>query len=379
MRLEFYKWLIKNNPTKNHLSTWDSNEVGYPLGYFIPTKNPLRKLAPTAYECEAYPKNSILDSAAVILEILSQLQNSTALINTFWQSLMLGDLGLYPEHNKLPNDLDVSIIAPLSCPKIHSLILSTAEQRVTQRNKFPPTGMFSTSIIQSSWPEIPQTVQVNYVLPHLYNERPSSRPMLELHPISLRKNYEQTLSEFMMCYAPFYILSHGLSLLAVTAHKIRSSTQHYYIFSQFPPEYKITQSLVNVFPVDAGNHTIALTAHTKPTPRLAIIGIRIAEAAVIGSVGKREPIKINDKTLKLIRESQKEVGQSEKLRIKLKIQRIGEKVGLVQKHLNRVSRELESPVFCHMNKPNIPFPETESTLVDAYQNYLKIMGFDNLD
>jgi len=366
--------LTANYPTRECLSIWNSLEVGYPVGRFNPTREPLRKLAPSTYECDVYGGRPVLDSAAIVLKILSRLPNATALISTFWQSLMLGDLGLHTDHNRLSNDLDVAITSPRCHSLMFCSILRISRHLVKQRNKFPPYDMFSTSNVLSHWPEIPPTVQVNYTLPYRHGEPVPRRPMLEIHPLTTDVDHAQTLEKFLRCYAPFCIRSQGLNIIAVSAQTSDRSGQ-YYPFEEYPPGYNVAETIVRIFSPDSGNHTIALTAHHEPTPRLGIIVPRIALAAVIGSIGKREPITIDDQTITLTRESLRMLTASERRRVDKKTDSSISKVALVQRHLNMAAGELASPVYRDMRGPRIPFPKSNSPLRDAFINYLRILGY----
>lgn len=373
MPSELIGWLTEKYPIRDHLSIWKSHQIGMPVGGFLSTQTPLRILAPTTYECDIYGGRPILDNAGIILKVLSQLPDSTALISTFWQTLMLGDLGLFSDHNRLPNDLDVAIISPTNQSWIFLTALKTCKEQVAARNKYPPFDMFSSSISWPHWMGIPPTIQIKFLLPYLRGEQPQYRPLMEIHPQSSDPSHQETFQSFLRNYAPFRICSHGLDIVAISAQPTEKSDD-YDCISEYPPQSQITETILRIFPAEPSNHTITLTAHDRPEPRLGMIGPRIALAAVIGGAGKQEPMEINAETIRLIKESLGLLSVSEKRRVDEKVRKTTTKVDLVQHHLDRAANELKSHAYRNMRAPRIPFPKSESPLRDAFKDYLRILG-----
>lgn len=367
--LDSHKWLKTNFPIKTHISVWNSHVIGSALGQFEPADKPLRHLAPSAYECEVYGSNAFLDLSSVILEIISQLPNSTALMPIFWQTLMLGDLGQYAGQNKLPNDLDVVISAPQIESSIFFTILRKARQAI--KNRYIPNDTYTVTTNSSTWLEIPPWVQLNNLLPYKHGEIPKYRPMLEMHQLSERHNPNETLRLFLQLYAPFYDKRKGLHVVAVSAIKT-GKAGHYYIFQDYSPEYAVTETVVQLIGPSLQDHVISLTAHTEPTPRLSMIGPRICAAAVLSSIGSKNPAGIDPETIRLIKTSLEMINPNEYEGVLKKVERIMQKIELTQRHLNYAE---ETARYYHTNMPNIPFPKSESRLLDAYKIYLKMLGY----
>ena len=367
--LGLYQRLVSSYPSKTHINIWRSHAIGYPLGKFETTSRPLRCLAPSAYECEVYGSEAFFDMSRIVLEIISQLPGSVALMPIFWQTSMLGDLGQYAGQNKLPNDQDIAIVAPTLESHIFFTILK--KSRFAVGNKHIPRKTTSVSVATSHWPEIPPWIQLNNLLPHKYGEQPKYRPMLEIHHLSQEPKLSETVRKFLQAYAPFYDKRKGLSVVAVTAKKTRGD-DHYNIFKDYPPEFELKETVLQLIKPSPKDHTICLSAHPEPTPRLGVIGPRIGAAAVLSSIGLSERMEIDSRTIELIRASLKILTQEKRHQMHHKIQRVGEKISQAQRHIDIARKEAKC---VHQNIPRIPFPESETQLLDAYTVYLRSMGY----
>lgn len=345
MHSEFAQWLIDRYPKIDYLTIWRSYSTWPPIGSFLNTANPINTLAPTTMECQAYDYRAVLNTKQIIVNTLSRIPGSVALINPFWHTLMFGDFANHTSQNKPENDLDVAIVGPGSQSGIlWDSIFSCCEQ-VKKRNRFGPRDEFKTGLVFFQWPEIPPAVQLLCMRAHRHGEPVPYTPILELHPHTLSCNSAETLTSYEQLYAPFFIHSKDTDLLIVTSD---------------------SSSIIRIRQRIAGDHTIELI-HKEPNPMIVPRAIRVALAAVLYSIGKSTPVEIDIESIRSVKESLKMITKNQRNSVAEKILTTGAKIIRVRNHI----------IHNSLNKVRVPYTETASSLIGFYLNYLKIMGFEN--